>query len=67
MEGTQGYRCPVCGSEFATREQLEQHSRQAHQGMPAQGQGGSYRCEACGATFATREGLEAHARREHGC
>jgi hypothetical protein len=66
MEGIRGCQCPACGAEFATREELEEHNRQAHQGMQAQEQGGSYPCEACGATFGTGEELEAHARDEHG-
>lgn len=59
------FRCPACGAEFDTQEQLQQHARQHHQG--AQGQQGqaSFRCPACGAEFTTREQLDAHAKQAH--
>ena len=67
MEGTQDFRCAACGAEFSTREQLEEHNRQAHQ-MSAEGQqtaAQGFRCPACGTEFATRAQLEEHAQREH--
>jgi uncharacterized C2H2 Zn-finger protein len=64
METMPSFRCQACGAAFATREQLEQHNRQAHPGMQAQS-GQSFHCDTCGATFATRAELEAHARYQH--
>jgi uncharacterized C2H2 Zn-finger protein len=59
------FRCPACGAEFDTREQLEEHGRQHHGAQPGQSTGGGLRCPACGAEFPTQERLEEHARREH--
>jgi pyruvate/2-oxoglutarate dehydrogenase complex dihydrolipoamide dehydrogenase (E3) component/uncharacterized C2H2 Zn-finger protein len=58
------FRCPACGAEFDTQEQLRQHARQQHQmqqGQPAK----SFRCPACGAEFSTQEQLESHSRQAH--
>ncbi|HET8628905.1 MAG TPA: C2H2-type zinc finger protein [Thermomicrobiales bacterium] len=64
------YRCPMCGSEFATRAELEQHGRQAHgtqaSSSASSQEGGGYRCQMCGAEFATREQLDQHNRQAHG-
>lgn len=29
-----GFRCPACGAEFETQQQLEQHNKQSHQKKP---------------------------------
>jgi uncharacterized C2H2 Zn-finger protein len=55
----ESFRCPACGADFGSRQQLEQHSREAHP------QPQRFRCTACGMDFATREQLEEHGRREH--
>ncbi|HBY94409.1 MAG: C2H2-type zinc finger protein [Ardenticatenaceae bacterium] len=36
MAQKQQYECKVCGAEFPTREQLEEHKKKAHQQQPEQ-------------------------------
>jgi uncharacterized C2H2 Zn-finger protein len=54
-------RCPQCGAEFASDEEMAAHHRQAHLVL----QDETFRCEACGLAFLTREQLEAHSRQFH--
>jgi len=53
------YRCPTCGAEHRTQDELSAHQRQAHQA--AQG----FKCSECGTEFATRTQMEEHVRLEH--
>jgi uncharacterized C2H2 Zn-finger protein len=59
---TMAFRCPACGAEFETQEELDTHSRESHQAE----QTGGFRCPACGAEFETQEELDAHAKAAHG-
>lgn len=56
------FRCPACGAEFETQEELDAHTREEHQAQQASG----FRCPACGAEFETQETLDAHSEAEHG-
>ena len=54
-------RCPQCGAEFDSDEEMAVHRRQAHLTLEEHE---AFRCEACGVAFLTRGQLEAHSR-EH--
>ena len=56
------FRCPACGMEFETQEELDAHAKAEHQPEHKAG----FRCPACGAEFETQEELESHAKAEHG-
>lgn len=56
-------RCERCGAEFDTRDQLDEHVREAHPDAP---KGGGFICKACGMEFDSQEELDAHATAEHG-
>ena len=63
MAQSTSFRCPACGAEFSTQEELQQHGKQ-HQATH-QHEGHGFRCPACGAEFETQEQLEAHAKAAH--
>jgi uncharacterized C2H2 Zn-finger protein len=63
MEATR-HRCSACGAEFDSREELDQHNREAHGAMDGV-QAGPVTCPACGAEFATEEEMLAHTRMAH--
>jgi predicted RNA-binding Zn-ribbon protein involved in translation (DUF1610 family) len=54
----QQFRCPTCGRELATQDELENHQRREHQSAGLE-------CPECGATFVTRTQLSEHEQLEH--
>ncbi len=65
------FTCQACGAEFPTRQELDQHNRQAHATADnvkwtiAQQAVGGLRCQECGAEFTTIDQLERHRRQAH--
>ena len=55
------FRCPACGAEFETQEELDTHAHEQHQAQ----QTGGFRCPACGAEYETQDALDAHATSAH--
>lgn len=56
------FRCPECGADFETPEELANHQDIAH--LPGESTPG-FTCETCGASLATPEQLEAHKQAVH--
>ncbi len=54
------FRCEVCGAEFQTRPQPEEHWVQKHESP-----GHRVSCPSCGAQLATRAHLDKHTRVQH--
>jgi uncharacterized C2H2 Zn-finger protein len=52
-------RCPICGSEFETRKQFEEHYHQVHHRLS------EVACSGCGEEFQTHAQLIDHARKLH--
>ena len=52
----QNHKCQICGAEFTSESQLEEHNRTMHS---------EYKCEDCGETFHSKSDYETHYREAH--
>ena len=60
------YPCNVCGTDFASKEQLATHMMQGHSKQAGHGsQNEAVHCPTCNIGFTTREELETHTRQKH--
>ena len=62
MDELRDFHCGACEAEFATREELDDHLRQAHPGRTADP---GLRCPTCGEPVASRAELDQHVRDAH--
>jgi uncharacterized C2H2 Zn-finger protein len=56
-------KCPICGDEFETDEQLAEHDHEMP--IPWQDSGAGFECPDCGAMFDQQEDLVAHQAQTH--
>ena len=59
------YTCLLCGAEFATLDELEQHILEEHDPVPPPPPPEVYTCSYCGAEFASQGELDEHIRAVH--
>lgn len=60
--------CKMCGAQFDTEEELQEHNAKMHESMANEEQKpeGGLNCKVCGAGFNSEEELEEHERTAHG-